>query len=86
MAPGLLKELQERSPKNNSGERSNRLHQWLNNDIGNPMLAQHLHTIITFQKLAIVNGHGWEKFVKTVDQVMPKKGNTLELSLPDMNA
>lgn len=56
MAPGLLKELQERSPKNSSGERPHKLHQWLNTDIGNPMLAQHLYTIINFQKLAIANG------------------------------
>lgn len=85
MAPGLLKELQERSPKKNTGERPNKLHQWLNTDIGNPMLAQHLHTIINFQRLAIVNGYSWEKFIKTIDQVMPKKGTTLELVLPDTN-
>ncbi len=85
MAPNLLKELQERSPKNDKGERNNRLHQWLSEDIGNPMLAQHLHTIINFQKLAIVNGHSWERFIKTIDQVIPKKGNTLELELPDPN-
>lgn len=83
MAPGLLKELQERSPKKNTGERPNKLHQWLNTDIGNPMLAQHLHTIINFQRLAIVNGYGWERFIKTIDQVMPRKGETLEMTLND---
>lgn len=85
MAPGLLKELRERTPKNDKGERDNKLHQWLSEDIGNPMLAQHLHTIINFQKLAIVNGHGWDRFIKTIDQVMPKKGQTLEMELPDPN-
>ena len=47
------------------------------------MLAQHLHTVINFQKFAIVNGHSWERFMKTVDQVMPRKGETLEMPLND---
>ncbi|EOE6876358.1 hypothetical protein ACOL6E_000878 [Klebsiella aerogenes] len=47
------------------------------------MLAQHLHSIIMIQRLSIANGYGWNKFVKMVDQVMPKKGGTFELALTD---
>jgi len=36
-----------------------------------------------FQRLAIANGHGWNRFVKMVDKVMPKKGDTLELPFTD---
>ncbi len=81
LAPGLLPELEKKTPKDDKGNRPNKLHMWLTKDIGDPMLAQHLHTLVMFQRLAIANGHGWQRFVKTVDQVLPKKGSTLELPL-----
>jgi hypothetical protein len=49
------------------------------------MLSQHMHSLIMLQRLALANGHGWNRFVKTVDQVMPKKGANLELGLNDPN-
>ena len=79
LGPGILKELETKTPKNESGERGNRLHQWLTEDVGHPMLAQHLHSLIMFQRLAITSGFGWARFLKMVDQTMPKKGSTLEL-------
>lgn len=85
IGPGLLQELQEKSPKNAKGQRANKLHQWLTEDVGNPMLAQHIHSLIMFQRLAISNGHGWNKFLKMVDKVLPKKGDTLELPLNVQN-
>lgn len=81
LAPGLLPELEKKTPKDEKGNRPNKLHMWLTKDIGDPMLAQHMHTLVMFQRLAIANGHGWHRFVKTVDQVLPKKGSTLELPL-----
>ena len=81
LAPGLLPELEKKTPKDENGNRSNKLHQWLTQDIGDPMLAQHMHTLVMFQRLAISNGHSWQRFVKTVDQVLPKRGATLELPL-----
>lgn len=83
IAPGLLEELERKSPKNDKGVRPNKLHQWLTDDIGHPMLAQHMHTILMFQRLAIANGQGWLRFMKMVDQVMPKRGQTLELPFAD---
>jgi hypothetical protein len=79
LAPGLLKELEVRSPTNEKGERPNKLFQWLSDEIGNPMLSQHLYSLIMFQRLAISNGHGWKRFVRMVDQVHPKKGQNLLL-------
>jgi hypothetical protein len=83
LAPGLLKELEQRSPKNEKGVRKNKLHQWLNDDIGYPMLAQHMHSLLMFQRLALANGYGWQRFMRMVDQVMPKKDDTLPLPFPD---
>lgn len=78
VAPGLLKELRIRSPKNEKGRRDP-MHLWLTEDVGDPMLAQHLYTLIMFQRLAIANGHGWNRFMHTVDQVLPRRGDTLPL-------
>lgn len=83
LAPQLLRELEVKNPRNDKGERKTKFHQWLTDDVGHPMLAQHLHTIIMFQRLAIANGYGWARFVKMVDAVLPKKGATLELPLTD---
>jgi hypothetical protein len=81
IAPGLLKELQAKSPKNEKGRRSNLMHRWLTDDVGDPMLAQHLHSLMMFQRLAIANGYGWQRFIHMVDQVMPRRGDTLQLPL-----
>jgi hypothetical protein len=85
IAPGLLSELENKSPKDEKGNRQGKLHQWLTEDIGNPMLAQHMHSLVMFQRLALANGYGWNRFIKMIDQVLPKKGNNLELPLDDGN-
>ena len=56
LAPGLLKGLRVRSPKDEKGNRDP-MHLWLSEDVGDPMLAQHLYTPMMFQRLAIANGH-----------------------------
>jgi hypothetical protein len=79
MAPELLRTLEAKSPKNEKGQRINKLHQWLSEDIGDPLLAQHLHALVMFQRLAISSGYGWKRFVHMVDQVLPKKDSTMLL-------
>lgn len=86
LGPGILRELEARTPKNDNGNRKHKMHQWLTEDIGDPLLAQHLHSLIMFQRLAIANGYGWNRFLKTVDQVMPRRGATMELPLNDPDA
>jgi hypothetical protein len=83
VAPGLLEELEKKSPPNEKGHRPNKLHQWLSEDVGNPMLAQHLYSLMMFQRLAINSGFGWNRYVKMVDRVLPKRGATLEIPFPD---
>lgn len=79
IATGLLEELEKKSPRDETGNRKNKLHQWLTDEIGNPLLAQHLHSLIAFQRLALSNSYGWNRFVKMVDKVFPKRGSNLEL-------
>ena len=78
----VLNELKNRTPKDDNGNRKNKLHQWFTDDVGHPLLAQHLHALLMFQRLAIANGFGWARFLKMVDQTMPKRGSNLELALP----
>jgi hypothetical protein len=81
MAPGLLKELEQKNPQDEKGYRDSKLHQWLTGDVGDPMLASHLQSILTLQRLALANSWGWQKFMHMVDQVMKKKGQNLDLPL-----
>ena len=50
-------------------------------DVGDPLLAQHLHSLVVLQRLAIANTYGWVRFLHSVNQVLPKRGDTLELPL-----
>jgi len=77
LGPGVLAELERKTPKNDKGRRPNKFHQWLTDDVGDPMLAQHLHSLLMFQRLALANGYGWNRFVQMVDQVLPRRGATL---------
>jgi len=79
IGPGLLEELERKTPRNEKGNRPNKLHQWLTDDIGDPLLAQHLHALIMLQRLAIANGYGWQRFTQMVNQVLPKRGTNLDL-------
>jgi len=83
IAPDLLTRLESKSPKDEKGRRKNKFHQWLTEDIGDPMLTQHLHSLVMFQRLALSNGYGWNRFVKMVDKVLPKKGANLEFPFPE---
>jgi len=77
LAPGLRKELESRMPKSDSGNRKGRLHQLFSDDIGHPMLAQHVHMVTMFMKAA----GSWDEFVRNLDKVAPRLGDNYELAL-----
>lgn len=81
LGPGITDELILKSPMNEKRYRPNKLHYWLSDEIGDPMLATHIHSIMIFQRLAIANRFGWKRFRHIVDQVLPKTGSTMELPL-----
>lgn len=49
------------------GYRPNRLHQWLSEDIGDPMLATQMHSVRMFRRFTIANGYGWKRVLHMVD-------------------
>jgi len=77
LAPGILKELETRNPKNERGHRKAKHHQLLTTEIGHPALAQHLYAVIGLMRIA----HTWADLMDMVDRAYPKRGDTLMLPL-----
>ncbi|MDO8430962.1 MAG: P63C domain-containing protein [Candidatus Binatus sp.] len=73
--PSLLKELEERNPKDDRGRRKGRHHQLFTEDVGHPALAQHLYALIGFMRAS----SSWNDFYRLVNRAFPRKGNNLEL-------
>ena len=73
LAPCILKELEERNPKDTKGNRKHKHHQFLTDDIGHPALSQHLHTVIAFMKAAT----SWDSFQRMLARALPKKNEQL---------
>lgn len=68
LGPGILDELKKLNPKAESGNRKSKHHQWLTDDVGHPMLAQHLYALIT-----LMRGYdSWDEFYKFANRIYPK--------------
>lgn len=75
LAPGLLKELEGKNPKNASGNRTTKHHQWLTDDIGHPALTAHLHATMGFMRAS----ENWDQLKSLMDRAFPRKGDTMTL-------
>ena len=73
LAPGILKELKTRTPKDKKGRHVVRFHQWLTDDVGHPALAQHLYAVIALMKAS----NDWKGFYRLLQRALPKKENVL---------
>jgi hypothetical protein len=79
LGPGVLDELKKINPKNEKGNRISKHHQWLTEEVGNPMLAQHLYSLITLMR----GFDKWEEFYKFANRLYPKYNNKqMDLFLP----
>jgi len=84
LAPGILKELEIRNPKDERGYRKAAHHQFLTDDIGHPALAQHLYGVVGLMRITDEQGDVpvvWDRFMGIVDKAYPRRGDTLQLSL-----
>ena len=77
LAPGILKELEARNPKDEKGYRKAAHHQWLTEDIGHPALAQHLYAVVGLMRIS----ESWDEFKKILDRAYPRRGDTLQMDL-----
>lgn len=75
LAPGILKQLEERNPMTESGRRKGKHHQLLTEEVGHPALAQHLYALMGFQRISST----WDQFMMNVDLAFPRRGDTLKM-------
>lgn len=68
LMPELVDELQNRNPKNDSGIRETRHHQWLS-DIGHVDLDRHISAVTALMKCC----DGWKEFKELLGKVYPVK-------------
>jgi len=73
LAPGVLKELEGRNPRDERGYRKSKHHQWLTHDVGHTALAQHLYAVIGFM-------HGDDDFPGPINLGNPNEVTVRELA------
>jgi len=81
LAKDLVDKLEERNPMDAAGNRKAKHWQWLSDDLGNPALKAHLHTLVNFMKAY----DDWDEFYMRLNRALPRKGYTLSLPLNDPN-
>lgn len=67
---GVLKELKEKTPKNDKGNRLHRFHQLLTEDIGNPHLNNQIQQILMLFKISDSMQQFWSHFKKAKERDM----------------
>ena len=77
LAPGILKELEIRNPKDEKGHRRAPHYWWLTENVGHPALAQLLFGVIGLMRAADT----WDEFMTMINKSYPRRGDTLQLDL-----
>lgn len=80
IAPEVLEELRAKNPKDASGKRSVKHHQYLSRDMGHPKLKSHLEALTALGRASRYN---WHKFYGMVEDAYPKYGHTLKMQFPE---
>jgi len=75
LAPGVLNELRKKNPRQPSGSRKRKFHQYLTRDIGHPTLKEHLSNVIFLMKSCT----NWNDFKRRLSRAKPKYGDTFEI-------
>ncbi len=76
---GLHGELRRLNPKDDTGQRPGKHHQWLTEDVGHPALQAHLYGVIALMRAA----PSWDIFKRSLQRAFPKKHETIPLALGD---
>lgn len=78
LAPDLVSELKERTPRNEKGRLKNKLFQWLSTGYGHPRLRQQLEGVMVLMKVS----RSWDEFYYRLNQIYPKLNQTAMLPIP----
>lgn len=79
LAPGVLEELRNVTPRREDGRLKHTLHQRLTEDRGHPKLREHLASVVTIMKLS----NKYDDFVDKLDRIHPRYNETMELNFDD---
>jgi hypothetical protein len=79
LAPGVLDELKKKNPIVAPGQRRQRHHQWLTEDVGHPRLREHLSAVMALMKASTK----WSSFYRSMQRALPQYGNTIPLALDE---
>jgi hypothetical protein len=79
LAPSVLEELKNNTPRDAKGRHAQQLHRRLTPDIGHPKLRELLASVITLMKLS----NNYDEFHDLLERIHPKYGNTLPMPLHD---
>jgi len=80
IVPGLQEELEKKNPKNSSGHREHKHHQWLNDEAGDKLFSAQMFTILALQRACLNKaGNKWNHFMSMMDDVLPRKDSTIPL-------
>ena len=79
IAPHVREELNKRNPKDETGNRKAKHHQWLTDDVGHPALQQHLGGVCALMKAS----PSWNSFMRKLENVFPKSGDIGHLDIEE---
>jgi len=79
LAPGVLTELQSRTPRDDRGRLKHHFHRWLTEDIGHSKLQEHLSAVIALMRASA----DWRGFERMINRALPKYGEPPRLPLYD---
>lgn len=79
LAPGVWRELNRITPRNDRGKLKHKLFQRLTDDIGHPKLKEHLAAVLMLMKYS----ENWSVFMSRLDNEFPQWGETMMLPFPD---
>lgn len=80
LPPGVLDELRSKNPKNESGNRTYKHHQFLTEEVGNQHLDRHLHQLIILMRIS----KDWTDFEEKLFEAFPTIGRQLKMELDEL--
>lgn len=79
IAPGLLKELEVKNPKDSKGNRKHKHFQYLTDDIGEPRLREFFGGLIALARAST----SWSKYIRLVERAYPSFGDQLKIDFEE---
>lgn len=67
LAPGVLDELKQSTPKDEEGRRRHHFHRLLTEDVGHPRLAEHIAAVLALMRVST----DWQHFSSMLDESLP---------------